>query len=292
MTLTVWSERPNIPCQALMGHGDAVRGCAVWTSGREIVSASADKSLKIWSADGGAARFTLLGHRDWVNSCSVDPDDRLILSASSDKTLRIWDARTRAKRLRLVAHGDSINACAFSPNGQFFVSASTDTLLKVWALQLARDAWESPLAGDQKFTEQDWERILKPAVLRGHSRAVNDCAVAPDSSFIVSASSDRTLKIWNASPLGPSGLLTHRTLIGHRDEVNGCAISPDGNLIASSSQDKTLKIWSVTSGDCLTTLHVDGALAACAWFPDGERIVAAGAAGMYFLQLCSSSSRR
>jgi WD40 repeat protein len=287
MTLTVWSDTPTTPRHALVGHEDAVRGCAVWTSGREIVSASADKSLKIWSAAGGDARFTLLGHRDWVNSCSISPDERLILSASSDKTLRIWDARTRAKRLRFVAHGDSINACAFSPNGQFFVSASTDTLLKVWALQRARDAWESPLAGEQKFTEEDWERLLEPLVLEGHSRTVNDCAVASDSSFIVSASSDRTLKIWNVlpdvSPVGRSGGPAPRTLTGHRDDVNGCAISPDGALVASVSQDKTLKIWAVRSGKCLTTLHVDGALAGCSWFPDGERIVAVGAAGVYFL---------
>jgi WD40 repeat protein len=56
--------------------------------------------------------------------------------------------------------------------------------------------------------------------------------------------------------------------------------------------DKTLKIWAVTSGECLTTLHVNGALAGCAWFPDGEQIVAVGAAGVYFLTLCSSASRR
>jgi len=58
-------------------------------------------------------------------------------------------------------------------------------------------------------------------------------------------------------------------------------------LIASASEDKTLKIWAMASGQCLTTLHVDGALSACAWFPDGERLVATGAAGVYFLALSS-----
>jgi WD40 repeat protein len=286
--LTVWSETPNVARLALIGHDGAVLGCAVGRSGREIVSASADNSLKIWST-GGGLRFTLLGHRDSVNGCSISADERLILSASSDKTLRIWDARTRAKRLRFVAHGDSVNACAFSPSGEFFVSASTDTLLKVWRLQSARDAWEAPLAGDHKFTEQDWERRLHPVVLKGHRRMVNDCDVSPDSSFIVSASSDRTLKIWDlAQDLGVldhGETPPHRTLNGHRDEVNGCAISPDGRLIASASMDKTLKIWDVKRGECLTTLHVDSALTGCAWFADGERIIATGAAGVYFLAL-------
>lgn len=36
------------------------------------------------------------------------------------------------------------------------------------------------------------------ATLRGHSEWVTACAVSPDSSFIVSASWDNTLKVWDA----------------------------------------------------------------------------------------------
>jgi WD40 repeat protein len=292
MTLRIWRGDPPTPSEVLLGHDDAVRGCAIAASGREIVSASADKSLKIWSADGGSVRFTLLGHRDWVNACSVSPDGRLILSASSDKTLRISDARTRAKRLRFVAHADSINACAFSPDGQFFVSASSDTTLKVWRLDTVRDVWESPLTGENKLNEGFWDAMLSPLVLRGHHRMVTDVAVASDGSFVVSASADRTLKIWDlgGEPLRSTGGASEhggrcRVLAGHRHEVNGCAISPDGRLIASTSEDSAIKIWEVGSGECLTTLHVDGALSSCAWLPDGQRIIATGAAGVYFLAL-------
>jgi WD40 repeat protein len=56
-------------------------------------------------------------------------------------------------------------------------------------------------------------------------------------------------------------------------------------LVASASEDKTLKVWVTSTGECATTLHVDGALTGCAWLPDGERLVAVGLAGIYFLRL-------
>jgi WD40 repeat protein len=79
------------------------------------------------------------------------------------------------------------------------------------------------------------------------------------------------------------------TLAGHRKDVNGCAISPDGMLIASASNDRTLKIWMASSGECVTTLHVDGGLADCPWLADGERVAATGAGGVYFFSLSRRS---
>jgi len=75
-----------------------------------------------------------------------------------------------------------------------------------------------------------------------------------------------------------------RTLRGHTDWVNGCTISPTGDTIMSASGDQTLKVWDARTGACLSTLYVNGRLDACAFHPDGEHIVAAGAGGVYFLR--------
>jgi WD40 repeat protein len=64
------------------------------------------------------------------------------------------------------------------------------------------------------------------------------CAIAPDGSYIVSASKDDTLRIWNPQ----TGETTH-TLTGHAERVWGCAIAPDGSYILSASKDNTLRIW-------------------------------------------------
>jgi WD40 repeat protein len=65
--------------------------------------------------------------------------------------------------------------------------------------------------------------------------------------------------------------------------VLGCAISPKGDFIVSASGDRTLKVWDALTGACLSILYVNGPLLACAFHPDREHIVAAGAVGVFFL---------
>ena len=73
-------------------------------------------------------------------------------------------------------------------------------------------------------------------------------------------------------------------LSGHSSAVSACAVSPDGRYIVSASRDQTLKVWEMESGECLTTLYLDGPLSGCAWHPDGQRIIASGARGLYWLR--------
>jgi len=119
--------------------------------------------------------------------------------------------------------------------------------------------------------------------LNGHTAGVNGCAISPDGSYIVSASGDTTLKLWDVRT-GAERL----TLRGHTDRVHGCAISPDGSYIVSASYDNTLKLWDALTGVCLDTLFADGYFLACAFHPDVIRLDAVGELGIFFLQLLRS----
>jgi hypothetical protein len=113
-----------------------------------------------------------------------------------------------------------------------------------------------------------------PALVRtlsGHKGPVNGCAISPDGSFIVSASGDYTLKVWDATT-GAQRL----TLSGHTAWVAGCAISPDGKFIVSASEDNTLKVWDATTGaQRLTLSGHTSEVTGCAISPDGSFIVSA-----------------
>ena len=75
----------------LKGHTDYVWSASFCPDGRRIVSASGDKTIRIWDAATGECLRTLEGHADVVRSASFSPDGSRIVSASDDKTVRIWD---------------------------------------------------------------------------------------------------------------------------------------------------------------------------------------------------------
>ena len=70
-----------------------------------MVSASDDKTLKVWDLASGKAVATLQGHAASVLACAVTPDGRRVVSASSDQTLKVWDLTTYA--CLLTHHGDA-----------------------------------------------------------------------------------------------------------------------------------------------------------------------------------------
>ena len=83
-------ERPQA-LRTLEGHSDCVDGVAVTPDGRRAVSASSDKTLKVWDLESGAELRTLEGHSDEVSGVAVTPDGRRVVSVSDDKTLKVWD---------------------------------------------------------------------------------------------------------------------------------------------------------------------------------------------------------
>src|SRR4029077_18876303 len=56
-----------------------------------IVTASDDKTAKIWEVASGSCIATLTGHTDSVRSAQFNPAGTQIVTASHDGTAKIWD---------------------------------------------------------------------------------------------------------------------------------------------------------------------------------------------------------
>lgn len=101
-----------------------------------------------------------------------------------------------------------------------------------------------------------------------HASGVQACVMSPDSRRIVSASSDRMLRVWNVIA-GEIQLI----LDGHRATITALAMSADGRRLVSGAENGELCLWDLESGKVL--LAIDGhrgAVLACALSDDGSRI--------------------
>ena len=93
------------------------------------------------------------------------------------------------------------------------------------------------------------QRLL---TLSGHAGAVTSVAFSPGGQTLVSASTDKSIKLWNAG----SGQLL-RTLSGDSDAVPSVAFTPNGKRIVSGSFDRAIVVWDADSGQSLRTLRAD-----------------------------------
>ncbi|WP_437492471.1 TIR domain-containing protein [Sorangium sp. So ce1014] len=276
--------------RTFVGHADGVTACAVTPDGRRVLSASEDRTLKLWDLMTGRDLLSLVGHEHVVTTCAVAPDGKRAVSGSY-RALKVWDLVTGKELLTLTGHSAWVRACAVTPNGRRAVSASEDRTLKVWDLDSGTEL--ATLAGHMEGVRAcavmpDGRRVVSAsedgtlklwdmttgaelATLSGHDSAIWACAVTPDGARIVSGAEDRTLRVWDAA----TGHVVV-VLSGHDAGVNACAMTPDGQCVVSASEDRTLRLWDLTTGRELTVLTGHASwVSACAITPDGRRLVAA-----------------
>jgi WD40 repeat protein len=85
--------------------------------GKRIVTASNDRTARVWDASTGELLRSLMGHRDSINSAAFSLDGARIVTASGDKTARMWDTGSGEMLRELKGHHGTIFSAEFSPDG-------------------------------------------------------------------------------------------------------------------------------------------------------------------------------
>jgi len=281
------ASRPRI----LTGHKKPVHSVAFGPNGKRLVSASEDKSLKIWDVADGHVVHTLTGHAETVYGVAFRADGKRLASGSEDSTVKIWDVGTGLEMRTLKGHSAPVYGVTYSPDGKHLASAGEDSIVKIWDADTGREALslkghektvytvtyspdgESLASAGEDNTVKIWDARTGQEIrtLKGHTAPIHGLAFSADSKHLASGSDDKTIKIWETT----TGREIH-TLRGHRGTINSVAFSPDGKSLASGSDDKTVKIWDVATGKETLALQVHSNIVfSVAFSPDGKHLASA-----------------
>ena len=115
-----------------MTHGEIVASAGFSPDGKRVVTASWDKTARVWDADTGKPVGEPMTHSDEVNSASFSPDGKRVVTASYDKTARVWDASSGAPIGPALEHDSSVTQGAFSPDSSRVATVSEDGTARVW----------------------------------------------------------------------------------------------------------------------------------------------------------------
>ena len=167
---------------SLTGHSGPVLAIAFSPAGRTIVTASTDRSVKVWSAEDGRLLRSLSYHLEAVNALAFRPKIRepdydspeACATAGDDRTIRLWHPET-GRMVRIIRqHRAAVLALAFAKDGSAIFSAGkegivrqfeadSDALITEWK---AADDWIYSLAASpdgSTLAAGDWSgnvRIL------------------------------------------------------------------------------------------------------------------------------------
>ena len=172
-----------------------------------------------------------------------------------DKKLKMNISDGDQKAIQLIYEALRLSSHVLSKNPDELRSQMTGRLLVFddfnirnflsQIISFNREVWICPIIPSLVSPSGSLIRILE-----GHSDRVIGLALTPKSDWIISGSTDKTIKIWELA----TGECIH-TLRGHKGSVTSVAVSPDGKLVISGSEDETIRIWDTITGECLHTLR-------------------------------------
>lgn len=252
----------------LKKHKGKVMAISFFQNGTRIISASTDKSIRIWDPQSGDCTkyFNVTAP---VQTFEISPDGKYLTYAftpvglNNNNLVYVWDIINNQLQCKLYGHDSMIRALAFSSNGKYLASASNDGTIRIWNYKSGECIQQ--INGDGSFimclafspTEDQiayaplgtvvkiWDIGTRTNVmtLGGHTNNITCLSYSSDGNLLLTASEDKTIRVWNTNEWWCKNILN-----GHSGFILTAKFSPDNKFIASGSIDKSIHIWEVSSG--------------------------------------------
>jgi len=122
------------PPRQLREHNHEVESVAFAPRGGQLLSGSADSTLKLWDVTSGEPLREFSGHTGPITSARFSRDGALIISGSTGGTVRIWERMTGKEIVTLDAEAGTVHDLTVSPNRDRFVAGYRNGTALIWSL--------------------------------------------------------------------------------------------------------------------------------------------------------------
>ncbi len=254
-----------------------------------LVTAGADKKIKIWNPADGKLIKEIEASDGTVNSVLVSPDGKTILTAGSDKKVKLWNAADGKLIKEIAAHDSAVNALSFMPDGKMVASGGDDKKVKIWDLTTGK--LTSTIENEEKVTTiyaipsmtvtgggdgtvkiwGDEGNLLFP-ITTNHTGGLKAVGFNSQEECLYTGGGDGALKFWSQGSNGEFDKKAGGT-------INAVLSTPDGKTVVTGSADGKVNLWDAAAHTWKATVDAGqkGGVTSLAISPDGKLIFTGGA---------------
>lgn len=177
----------------------------------DLVSASHDKTIKVWNKDNGECIRTFGEHSDKITDLKVI--NSFVCSVSKDKHIRVWNTNS-FNVVRKYECNEQITCLAIFENANSLVTGSKDGYVRFW----------------------NFESLNMYKEIKAHDKSVYSILVLSSNSY-VSCSADRKIKLWSWNSDN-----FEKEYQEHKEYV-WCLEKVDEDTFLSGSKDNRILLW-------------------------------------------------
>jgi guanine nucleotide-binding protein subunit beta-2-like 1 protein len=223
------TESIGKPVRQYKGHSHFIQDITLSQDSNYALSASWDKTIRLWSIKDGESKKLFQGHTKDVLTVALSSDNKLVLTGGRDSQLKLWSVNGENKHTVENAHQKWISCIRFSDaKYREFYTAGWDNEIGIW----------------------DSQTFNKKATLKGHTGFITCLAVAPNGTILGSGSKDGKLNLWDIN-----GGAVYRTLIVGKT-INCIAFSRAQAWVAIGTED-SIQIWDIKNTKMLTEVILE-----------------------------------
>ncbi len=261
--ILVWDYAQKQSQLLIPHHLDGVYLVRSSPDGSQLVSASTDRKVRIWSLPDGGLLQTLPDHQEAVRGVCFAGNQRLV-TAGFDGIIRVWELGSG--KLERELHGGCGRIYSLALNRDGHLACGGEGGLQLWDLESGdllwaeEDGWvlEVAFSSDQLLLAAAYEsgqvrirlvRDGKQVEELDHGSSVFSLSFSPNGRYLATACMDHAVGVWQLR-FGKSV-----RWLSHEDWVRACRFSPDSQLLVTGGDDRVIRIWDVNSGLLLQTLR-------------------------------------